>query len=562
MVSKPTMESVYVSKVTVMPFIEQPQHQGFVARMIELTSSRTPWHRRLWRTGTLRLGNELLIESANPALPDAALKDMRGYLQQAIGPDMGVGEHRRELQAALQAIRPGITESSHGWLVLREHLHRSDSMYLENWAKHFASRREVDVETAARKILSHLFDHGLHKNSVYAWLASIHGGNDEVSVSDFIREAAYRTASPPRIHTFCVPVSTKPSFLTSGRGAEGWMDATETSRWKQTHAADAQSIRHQGAFLLALEARDINAAVDQARAKIFDLRAQFELGARRPVQICDHMWSKDRGKAYATRATDRSIEIRSFERLDCLAALDTPSFLSNALALIEPLRNSPPHLAIMSGWSAIESLLVGDADDRDSVAADRFATIVAASMLRAELTALAWAYSKDGIDDTSTAIAECATNSERAKIMQRTAMCRDGPLPLSQETDNLALARIRPALTDPKSEISKIKAILAREFMRLYRKRNLIAHAGHTNEETLHLTSEIMTPLIGAGIDRIAYAGLKYDIQPIELSATLEARIPYLTPATAAAAGNLIDLFEFNTNGPTSHRTLSSSRAS
>ncbi|WP_329414597.1 hypothetical protein OG563_18030 [Nocardia vinacea] len=41
--------------------------------------------------------------------------------------------------------------------------------------------------------------------------------------------------------------------------------------------------------------------------------------------------------------------------------------------------------------------------------------------------------------------------------------------------------RIRPLLTTPRKEVTRIAEILNREFTRLYRKRNLIVHGGHTH---------------------------------------------------------------------------------
>jgi hypothetical protein len=33
----------------------------------------------------------------------------------------------------------------------------------------------------------------------------------------------------------------------------------------------------------------------------------------------------------------------------------TADYLANTLALVEPLQTAAPHIAVMSGWSAIES---------------------------------------------------------------------------------------------------------------------------------------------------------------------------------------------------------------
>ncbi|MDE1675018.1 hypothetical protein [Nocardia gipuzkoensis] len=40
------------------------------------------------------------------------------------------------------------------------------------------------------------------------------------------------------------------------------------------------------------------------------------------------------------------------------------------------------------------------------------------------------------------------------------------------------------------------------------------------------------------------HVGLRYEIPPIQLAATAEAKLHYLTPATADRPGNLLDLLE------------------
>lgn len=74
------------------------------------------------------------------------------------------------------------------------------------------------------------------------------------------------------------------------------------------------------------------------------------------------------------------INLASFDRLGRLQDLTTADYLANTLALVEPLQTAAPHIAVMSGWSAIESLLVGPADREDIVAARRFSLIIAASL--------------------------------------------------------------------------------------------------------------------------------------------------------------------------------------
>lgn len=73
----------------------------------------------------------------------------------------------------------------------------------------------------------------------------------------------------------------------------------------------------------------------------------------------------------------------------------------------------------------------------------------------------------------------------------------------------------------------------------------MIVHGGQIHGSNLHSISDTLTPLIGAGIDRIVHVGLKHGIKPVELSAIAESRLDYLVPSTATSAGNLLELLEF-----------------
>jgi hypothetical protein len=521
--------------------LELPEQQGFVTRVREVASTGAPWHRRLWRCGTLQLARELLDESVAPGIPDGAVQDLRLYAVHALKSDPGLGHQRETLGRAAGAIKPGITTSSHAYVQLSEHVRRMETAYLSNWADEFERGKAIEIEGAARRIAAHILDAGYHKSSLYTWLGALIKSPDTISAADFLREAAERLAKPERVFTFCVPVTNKIPFAITAE-TPGWLSSTDTATWKKEHAPSADSIRHQGSFLLEVQARDVNFAADRARNRIADLEAKFQMGARSPMQIASQMWSKDKGKVFAARAVDRTLEVRSFERLGQLHDLKLPDYITSALALLQPLRSAASHLAIMSGWSAIESLLVGP-DDPDIVAAERFSLIVAASMPRAEMTRLAYNYVNENDDPLAEELRAAPDNLTRARRFQR-RLCENAPLSMKDEVDNLAIARLEPFLIDPAAEVRKITTILTKEFVRFYRKRNLIVHGGKTHTDSLHPLSATMSPLIGAGVDRFVTAGLKFGVRPIALSAIALTNLDYLRPPSATDPGNLLDLME------------------
>ena len=59
-----------------MGVVEKGGQEGFVTRLREVTSTDAPWHRRLWRCGTVQLARELLDESVAPGVPVSAVEDL------------------------------------------------------------------------------------------------------------------------------------------------------------------------------------------------------------------------------------------------------------------------------------------------------------------------------------------------------------------------------------------------------------------------------------------------------------------------------------------------------
>lgn len=91
----------------------------------------------------------------------------------------------------------------------------------------------------------------------------------------------------------------------------------------------------RGSFLLEIHARDVNSAADKARSRISNLSAKFHLGSQLPIVVCPTMWSKEKGSKFPTSATNRVINVRSFERLGRVQDLDTLDYITNTLALVQ-----------------------------------------------------------------------------------------------------------------------------------------------------------------------------------------------------------------------------------
>ncbi|MGO3064048.1 MAG: hypothetical protein ACTIIN_13495 [Brevibacterium aurantiacum] len=527
-----------------MTITEQVHMSGFVDRALELTSSNAPWCRKLWRAGTVELAREFLEECRLSDISQSSLRNQIGYLTLSIKKDPGAKPYSSILIPKLEAIKCGLDENGHMYGELETHIEKMESDYFKNWIKAIEKNEGVDPDSAARKLISHIMYLGMHKGSIHAWLKSIRRRDESHSIEDFLKEVEVKCKSPKREYEFCVPVIKQPYFLKHDNSPPGWLSVTETKEWKKQNVPDLDSVRHQGSFMIRVYALDVNSAANLAREKISKIRTKFEVSAKMNIEVSSTMWSRQKKSKFPTKSTNRELSMTAFESADMVSDLELPGSVGNIISLIEPMRGSDPHTAVTCGWSIIESLFTGDEDESNSIASERFSRIVAASMVRAEFTRLAKEYASSNDDSISSDIDSCKCNLERAKIMYG-ALSSGVQCLVSDRRDQLAALRMGEVIENPKAFFDRTSTILSYEFRRLYRKRNMVAHAGQVAEANLHSVAETLTPLVGAGVDAALRAKLKYGIESLKLSGIVEARGKYLSKESRDGGGNILDILEF-----------------
>lgn len=107
--------------------------------------------------------------------------------------------------------------------------------------------------------------------------------------------------------------------------------------------------------------------------------------------------------------------------------------------------------------------------------------------------------------------------------------------------DRLSVEKIRAALHNPKKSFDNVTEILELEFLRMYRKRNLIVHSGQTVEFGIDSLANNIIPVLIAGIDQILIANLQRGMTPSELSAQIEFRSLHLGMDPEFTLANLLD---------------------
>lgn len=173
------------------------------------------------------------------------------------------------------------------------------------------------------------------------------------------------------------------------------------------------------------------------------------------------------------------------------------------------------------------------------MAADRMASLVACSFVRAELTALSYALEKS---DAAVAprLAACATNRDRAEVTAE-KITTDPTTRFGSPSDHAAISRMQRMLAAPLTHLHDIEGHVTASFRRLYRQRNLIIHGGKTDAVALNATLRTVAPLVGAGMDRIVHGWFVDGIRPVELAARARIGIDVVGSAGARSPIDLLN---------------------
>lgn len=495
-------------------------------RMLELTSRTTPWHRRNWRAGTLELLEEAINDSTVPGTKGEAAKALKRHAITSVGSDPAVSSQHKKIEEVLNELKPTSGDTSYQGYLATEHSQTMQRTYLLNWASLLRdpeSSKALDVEGTAKRLVSHLRYCGLPNSSIYSLIEDYENSPDPVDFSSVLEELDLKTKAAPREFTFAVPIDRAPDFFASTTLPPNWLNPQGMKQWKHKHAQRAEVLRHHGGFLLSVAALDVNAAAAEARRMLSQLAFKFESGSRNGFSIRPIMWSQEAHSAFPTHAENQKVKFHAFERSEMLHDLALSPQVRNILTLVEPLQTNDPHVRLINGWAALESL-VTDPNEDDRLAAERTARIVAASYFRSEMIWLAHnCKTSCGESTEATSALNSATNStELLEQFINMLVANDKMLLKLGPLDILAVQKMQDALANPGKVFKRTVEILNREFDRMYRKRNLIVHAGHTGDRGLEVLADSITPLVVEAIDQLLIARLQFNLDPKQFTSRLE----------------------------------------
>lgn len=244
-----------------------------LARLLEFTSSRSPWHRRLWNVGSI-----LALEEVHEAgrwvdggvLSQKAVDWQCAELQRVLGQDPAIGSPglRRELQRCL---RSQLAVSSDSRRRLRELIDQARGGYLDRLAAAVAGVDAPGAERVARLAASHLLDSGHSFGGLQDWLRR---GLVNSSAIEILESAAEMVRPAPAEWRTLVPLAEMPAEpnLTSPLGGR-WLAPEEARRIIQDERHEAPE-RLDGAFLFDVRARDAQRAVELTDALVGRIHAR------------------------------------------------------------------------------------------------------------------------------------------------------------------------------------------------------------------------------------------------------------------------------------------------
>jgi len=525
-----------------MPIVD-PFGKRVIARLLDFFASSTPWYRRLWCPSVLLALKEVI--EASHAVRAGVLNEstMASAVQSAtllavVDPGIGGKEAKRALQQALG--KKNIVPDGADYWTVKIAAEAIEASYLQNWAESLAKGDHPDAERTARAIASHLLDAGFHPNYLHRWCKfqsqNAAGAN---SLSDLAANALAMVKQPQTEFSVLVAFDGVPPSK-AGLPAN-YVPAQDVALWLTSRGFGLKGLIQNGALLFRISARDAWTAVQATVDTVDQLSSRVSLGADRKLQPVPTAWVEDDTRrtpprSFPFRRDSRRIEVHALHREDKLYVLEATSIVDAALQLIGTLNSAPPSIAVGAGWAAIEALLSGPGDP-DVVAGDRLATLVACSITRAELTGLSFKIEQSG-HRLAPQLAACATNRDRAKIVSD-AIAAAVPLNLTNASDMAAEARVQKLLANPYEVLRDIQNHISATLVRMYKNRNLVLHGGKVDAVSLQSNLMSASPLIGAGMDRIAHAWFVQKIGPLQLAA----RARYSLETVGAPAGpHVVDL--------------------
>jgi hypothetical protein len=157
-----------------------------VARLLEYWGWATPWHRRLWNTGSVAALYEL-IEAAEGIPPDPR-KALQDEVARFVAQDVAVGDN--QVRSSLtQLLKEDLSPGRHFWTKLKDLTPTIEAGYAARWAVAVRTTPAPRPERVARSLAGHLLHCGFSPTFLHRWLTwQAKGRTETLSIADLIEE--------------------------------------------------------------------------------------------------------------------------------------------------------------------------------------------------------------------------------------------------------------------------------------------------------------------------------------------------------------------------------------
>lgn len=521
----------------------------FVARLFDFFHRRSPWQRRLWRTGLVLELREVAeysrVLGASAGTTEHGLKYVSNCVLRGLVLDQGVTDEERALikdQLELPKVKGSEARSR-----IVEAANSLELTYLQSWkaAVTTVDGTRPDVELASRALASHLLDGGFSSDHLHRWLTYHKTRDGLVSLGELYDSAIAMARSSGDHYEVLVPFEQLPDVELPATSQFQRLSGPETTEWLDQH--DTEGLRYSSALTFEVEGRDPWAAVERASEIVARLRARATVGhpGQTDMKPSGAAFLAGKDRRYGLAQPRRQVEVGAITRQGALfdvAEYGASSELDDALELAATLEEGAPGAAISGGWAAVEGLLsYSDVRGDSPKAADRLAALVACSYPRAELTTLS--YRHEGQDALNTRLG--ATTSNRDRCVELESWFRDGNrLALSTASDRAAEERMLAVIDDPGAVLARVRDYATQTLRRLFNQRNLIMHSGTFRHVALDATLRTAPGLVGAGLDRIVHASLESrgEVTALTLAARAENELELLSKGAQRRVSDLLEL--------------------
>lgn len=490
------------------------------ARLLDFFGRTTPWHRGLWNPGLILTLRELL--EASEAVSDQILNRKAPNVIKSTCLQLLAGEPENVRGSRMTALRSRLSKSLDydglEYHALRMLTDQVESAYLLHWADAFRTGDHgKSAERAARSIAAHLLDCGFSANYLHRWWQfRLRHEKTPKSLSEILEDAQLLARRSYQAFSVLICFSSRPR--TRHRDPPEWLDPAAVSRWLRENSSDRSGLRPAGGISLTIEAPDPEAAGELAVERVDHLVARVAVSTGQETQLEPRVWVRGVKEPFPLTRHGRGVRVGALYREDQVFHDQAKfSVIDAVIDLLSHLERSSPSAAAAGGWAAIESLLSVPSDR--GVAADRLAALVACSIPRAELTAIAYAVERSSKHNEALRrqLSLCVENRQRCSIVAK-AILSGQLVEYPTASDLAASARVAKVLNSPRKVLGRVRAQVESAFRRLYRQRNLVLHWGRTDAVALRVSLRTAAPLVGAGMDRIAHGWYVDRLRPIELA--------------------------------------------